>query len=123
MSQVGSVPIQTLRFNNATVAASLNGTAPATVLGTISASYARGWEVFNCSLRNLELIISGIAPVTATSAAAGIFIPGTASSVGLGMGVRAPAAFQSGAIVYARTTENTPVTLSSTTPLYMNLWA
>lgn len=115
--------VQGLRFNNATVAASLNGTAPATVLGTISASYARSWEVFNCSLRNLELFVGVSNPATATSAAPGIFVPGTASSIGLGMGVRSEMASQSGYIVYARTTEATPVTLSSVLPLYINLWA
>lgn len=115
--------VQGLRLNNHTVAASLNGTAAATVLGTVTAAYARSWEVFNCSLRNLELIIGSASPATAAGAPAGIFIPGTASSIGLGMGVRGEFAVQSGAVVYARTTENTPVTLSSTLPLYINLWA
>lgn len=114
---------QGLRFNNTTIAASLNGTAPATVLGTISTSYARSWEVFNCSLRNLEIFVGGTSPATAANAAPGIFIPGTASSIGLGMGVRAEMAVQSGYVVFARTTENTPVTLSSTLPLYFNFWA
>ena len=123
MSQLGSVPVQTLRFNNQTVAASLNGTAAVTVLGTISASYGRAWEVFNCSLRNLELIIGQASPATSANAPAGIFIPGTASGVVAGMGMRGAMAVQSGYVVYARTTENTPVTLSSTTPLYINLWA
>ena len=123
MSQVGSVFIQGLRFNNTTVAASLNGTAPATVLGTITCSYARGWEVFNMTLRNLELFVGGASPTTAANAAPGIFIPGTASAVAIGLGVRGPFAAQSGYVVYARTTEATPVTISSTTPLYINLWA
>lgn len=115
--------VQGLRFNSATVAASLNGTAAVTVLGTISTAYVRSWEVFNCSLRNLELIIGSAAPATAAGAAPGIFIPGTASGVVAGTGIRAEFAVQSGAVVYARTTENTPVTLSSTLPLYINLWA
>ena len=123
MSQLGSVPIQTLRFNNHTVAASLNGTAAATVLGTVSASYARAWEVYNCTLRNLELFIGTAAPATSANAAAGIFVPGTASAIAVGMGMRAAIAVQSGYVVYARTTEATPVTIASTTPLYINLWA
>jgi hypothetical protein len=123
MSSVGSVFIQGLRFNNHTVAASLNGTAVCTVLGTVSCNYARGWEVFNMSLRNVELIVGGSLPVTAANAAPGIFVPGTASAAAIGLGVRQPCAVQSGYVVYARTTENTPVTFSSTTPLYINLWA
>lgn len=118
MSQIGSVPLQTLRFNNQTIAASLNGTAPSTIIGTISAAYARGWEVFNCTLRNIELVIG-----VDSTAVSGIFIPGTASSVGLGMGVRAPVALSGPLVLRARTTENTPITISSTTPLYINLWA
>lgn len=121
MSQIGSVPIQTLRINSVTVGASLNGTAPATVLGTVTCAYARGWEVFNCTLRNLELFVGQAAPATAANAASGIFCPGTASV--MGMGCRAPIAIQSGYVVYARTTENTPVTIASTNPLYINLWA
>jgi hypothetical protein len=120
---LGRACVQTLRFNNATVAASLNGTAAVTVLGTVSCAYARAWEVFNCSLRNLELFVGGAAPATAATAASGIFVPGTASAIAVGMGMRAPMAIQSGYVVYARTTENTPVTLASTTPLYINLWA
>lgn len=123
MSQVGSVFIQGLRFNNHTVAASLNGTAACTILGTITCTYARGWEVFNMSLRNVELIFGGPLPATAADAAAGIFVPGTASAAAIGLGVRGPCAVQSGYVVYARTTENTPVTFASTTPLYINLWA
>jgi hypothetical protein len=119
---IGRVCVQTLRFNNQTVAASLNGTVACTVLGTVSATQARAWEVFNCSLRNLELFIGGSLPVTSATAASGIFVPGTASSVGLGLGVRAPMAIQSGYVVFARTTENTAVTLASVTPLYINLW-
>ena len=114
---------QGLRFNNATVAASLNGTAPATVLGTVTTSYARSWEVFNCSLRNLELFVGGASPATAAGAAPGIFVPGTASAVGIGLGVRSEMAIQSAYVIYARTTEATPVTLSSVLPLYINLWA
>mgnify|MGYP001566257091 CR=1 FL=1 len=114
---------QGLRFNNHTVAASLNGTAPATVLGTITTAYARSWEVFNCSLRNLELFVGQATPSTSANAAPGIFVPGTASGVVAGLGVRADMAIQSGYVVIARTTENVPVTLSSVLPLYINLWA
>lgn len=120
MSQIGSVPIQTLRFNNHTVAASLNGTAAATVLGTVTCAYARAWEVFNLTLNNLEIYLKATAPDTAP----GIFVPGTAaSSIAHGMSVRAPCAIQSGYIVFARTTQNVPVTISTTSPLYINLWA
>lgn len=115
-------PLTGLRFNNATIAASLNGTAPATVLGTVSTAYAKAWQVHNCTLRNLELFIGVAAPATAANAPPGIFIPGTASAVMSGMGIQAPIAIQSGYVVYARTTEATPVTISTTTPLYINLW-
>lgn len=115
--------VQGLRFNDHTVAASLNGTAATTVLGTISAAHAKYWEVFNCSLRNLELFVGGAAPATSAGAAPGIFVPGTASGVVAGMGMRQGIAVQSGYIVRARTTENTPVTLSSVLPLYINFWA
>lgn len=116
MSMLGSVPVQTLRFNNTTVAASLGGTAAATILGTITTTYARAWEVHNLTTRNLELIIG-----TEISTVSGICIPGTVSNTG--MSFRSPVTLQGPLVIRARTTENTPVTIASTTPFYINLWA
>lgn len=118
-----SHPFGSMRFANHTIAASAGGTAAATILGTISATTittVKEWQVFNLSLRNVELFIAEADPGTAKN---GIFVPGTAANIpGLGMGVRAPIAISGGSIIRARTTENTPVTLSATLPLYINLW-
>lgn len=119
---LGRVPIQTLRANNTTIAVSLNGTAAATPLFTASCANARAWEVFNCTLRNLELFVGAAPPATAANAPSGIFSPGTASAIAVGLGVRAPINIQSGYVVFARTTEATPVTIATTNPLYINLW-
>lgn len=118
----GSVPVQIMRAVNTTIAASMNGTAPATPIGTVSTSTVRAWEVFNLTNRNLELIVQAAVPVTAANVQTGVFVPGTSSMV-LAMTQRAPIVMSSAYVVYARTTENTPITVSATTPIYINLWA
>lgn len=143
---LGSGPVFSLYLGvptNGTIAASMAGTAAATQIMsgtsnpffTASGVIARSMEVFNLTGRNLELILGkadgGTADYqnttvgTAVSYGANgqIFVPGTASAVALGRGMRFPIAFQAGMGIWARTTENTPLTASSTTPLIINFWA
>lgn len=132
----GSHPIQSLVLgipSNATIAASMAGTAAATVLSSsISFVQAKSMEVFNLTGRNLELIIGRGDPGTAnfvvgTPSVVGhgsIFCPGTASAVpGMGRGMQTPIALSQGMTLYVRTTENTAVTCASITPLIISFWA
>lgn len=137
MSNVGGGPIQSLYVGiptNVTIAASMAGTAAATSLSSsLSCSYARSMEVFNLTGRNLELIIAAAAdpgtstftPGTASIAGAGIiFVPGTATvTAAVGRGIRQPISIQQGMKLFVRTTENTPITCASTTPLIISFWA
>lgn len=116
---------------NMTIAASMAGTVAATqISASISVSYARSMQIFNLTGRNLELIIGadpGTANMTGTpSVVSGsvLFCPGTISSVpGNGRGAGQEVAISGGMQLYVRTTENTPVTCSSTTPLIISFWA
>jgi len=136
----GGHPIQAFYLGipgNATIAASMGGTAAATLISTsVSATYFRFMEVWNMTGRNLEigfgndngtasyvLTTPGSTPIT-VGANSQIFCPGTtASSTGAGRGNYFPITLQQGSKIWARTTENTPITAASTTPLVINFWA
>lgn len=136
---LGGAPIQSFYLGipgNATIAASMAGTVAATpISGSIPCSYARSMEVFNLTLRNLEIVVgpdNGTASYTLGTVAGTVgltvgngifFCPGTAAStMGVGRGVRFPIALSQGEKIWARTTENVPITVSSTLPLIINLW-
>lgn len=136
---VGSAPIQSFLLGipgNATVAASMAGTAAATAISqSISCAGARGMEVFNMTNRNIEIVVgpdNGTSSYTQTTpgttpvmvAGNGIFFcSGTAAAVqGMGRGIRFPIVIHQGMKMFVRTTENTPITCASTTPLIINLW-
>lgn len=118
---LGGHPCQAILLLNNTIAASALGTAAATVIGTISTQYVRSWNAYNLTLRNLEVIFG---PEGGT-AAIGVFLPGntTVNGAMAGPAVRNPLAVTQGVVVRVRTTENTPVTIASTTPLVLNFWA
>lgn len=115
------------------------GTAAATLISnSISATYASRMEVFNLTGRNLEIVVAadngtadyvlttpGATPIL-TGSDSQFFCPGTASAAGaniaLGRGMQFPIAIPQGAQLWVRTTENTPITASSTTPLVIVLW-
>lgn len=119
MAELGGVPVLYISMGNQTIAASAGGTAAATpVVSSISCTYARSWQVWNMTGRNVELIIGK----DAGTASIAIFCPGTASPT-TGMGNRAPITIQQGMSIFARTTENTPITCSQTGPLVINAWA
>lgn len=136
---VGSAPIQSFLLGipgNATIAGSMVGTAAATAISSsISCAGARGMEVMNLTGRNVEIVIgpdNGTSSYTQTTpgstpvmvAGNGIFFcPGTAAATpGYGRGVRFPIVLHQGEKMWVRTTENTPITCASTTPLIINLW-
>lgn len=133
---VGSHPIQSIYVGiptNVTIAASMAGTAAATQLSSsISISYAKSVRVFNLTGRNLELILgvgpdpgtADVTPGTPTVVGQGVmFCPGTATAVpGAGMGMVFPLAVNGGMKLFVRTTENTPITCASTTPLIIQFW-
>ena len=133
----GANPIQAFYLgipSNFTIAASMAGTSPATLIGTISAAYACGIEVFNLTGRNLELVFgndngtAAYVPGNSTIATLGsnsqIFCPGTASVLAAGRVNRVGmGSMTAGLKIFARTTENTPITASSTSPFIINLWA
>lgn len=116
---------------NATIAASMAGTAAATsISASIPCSFASSMSIFNLTGRNLELVLgpdNGTASYTTAAGVATVegqgsfFVPGTASSVAQNM--RIPVQLSQGMKFFVRTTENTPITCSSTTPLVINLWA
>lgn len=117
---------------NVTIAASMAGTAAATTLSSsLSVTHASQIQIFNLSLRNVELIFGSPAPTTAdftpgTPTVVGgrvLFVPGTASTAGLGMNVAHDFPVSQGMSLYVRTTENTPVTCSSVTPIIIQFWA
>lgn len=138
----GTAPIQSFMLGiptSSTIAATMAGTAAATVISSsISCAGARGIEVFNLTGRNIELVIgpdSGTATYTNTTVGTSVvctvgngtfFCPGTAAaaavSMGLGRGVRFPIVVHQGMKLSVRTTENTPITCASTTPLIISLW-
>lgn len=121
MSQLGGHPILTMGFN-ATVAASAGGTAAATALNSsFPVTNARYVQIFNYTLRDLEIIFSANDQGTANTNM--MFVPGTAASTALQQGLLLPINMQQGAKILARTTINTPVTVSSTLQLRLNFWA
>jgi len=136
MSSLGTVPIQSFLLGipaNATIAASMAGTAAATTISSsISAAGARGMEVFNLTGRNIEIVVgtdNGTSTYTPSAGAATVvgsgtfFCPGTASATpGVGRGIRFPIVIHQGMKLFVRTTENTPITCASTTPLVISLW-
>ena len=140
MNNLGCGPIASYYLGiptNATIAQSMAGTAAATpIVSSISCSFAQSMEVFNLTGRNLELVVgndNGTAAYTITTIGStpvmfggpGHFMcPGTTSSTpGGGRGQRFPVAISQGMKMWVRTTENTPITYASTTPLVINLWA
>lgn len=121
MSGLGGHPILTMGFNS-TIAASAGGTAAATVLNSsFPVTNARYMQIFNYTLRDLELIFSSAEP--GTSNVNVMYVPGTAASTALQQGILMPINMQSGAKIMARTTINTPVTMSATLALRINFWA
>jgi len=94
-------------------------------------------EVWNLCGRNIDIIIGndygtaayvfttpGATPITTTSKQTSqFFCPGTASATVAGRGNYFPVTIQQGTAIWARTTENTPITASATTPIIINLWA
>lgn len=122
---------------NHTIAASMAGTAAATqIMSSASFNHASSIRVFNLTLRNVELIVGGgTTPGTVdfTPGAAGatatvvnsrvLFIPGTASAAAHGMGFINEMPISQGVPLWVRTTENTPVTCASVTPLIIQFWA
>lgn len=140
MNNLGYGPIQSFYLGipgNATIAGSMAGTAAATkVSNSISCSFAQSMEVFNLTGRNLELVVGtdqGTVSYTLTTPGSTpicvggngqFFCPGTATATpGVGRGIRFPVAVSQGMQLWVRTTENTPITCASTTPLVINLWA
>ena len=139
MSRVGGHPIQTFYLgmpNAVTIAASMAGTAAATLISSsISGTYANYMEVFNMTSRNCELVIGNdngtAAYALGTPGAAAVlvgansqfFVPGTAAAaVAAGRGNYFPITITQGMQMWLRTTENTPITASSTQPLVIVLW-
>lgn len=150
---LGSGPIFSIYMGipvNSTIAASMAGTAAAVQIldatsnpffnKTPAGAYARSLEIWNMSSRNFEVIIGGAESGTADyqtasfAAANGtanvtfgddgqFFVPGAASAVALGRGIRFPINVQGGFNMWIRTTENTPITASSTTPIIFTFWA
>lgn len=117
---------------NATIAASMAGTAAATTLVTsLSVGHASKIQVFNLTLRNVELIFGGpdggtadFTPGTPTTVNGKVlFCPGTASVAGLGHNIMHDFPVSQGMTLRVRTTENTPVTCSSVTPIIIQFWA
>ena len=117
---IGSHPIASYLLNNTTIAASSGGTAAATVLvSSISATYAKSWEVHNLTGNPIELIIGA----EAGTSAIGIFYPGNTSAASVGVAVRQVIALQQGMAIRARTVLNAAVTVSATLPIHISLWA
>lgn len=117
---------------NATVPASMAGTASGiTLSSSLSITHASKIQIFNLTLRNLELQFGGAAggtadftPGTPTVVNGKIlFCPGTASVAALGMNVVHEMPVSQGMSLYVRTTENTPVTCSSVAPLIISFWS
>ncbi len=121
---------------NATIAASMGGTAASTkIVSSIAATYVRYMEVFNLTGRNMELFFGPDIGTTAFTAqtpsgvvalvnGGTLFCPGTTSSTpGAGRGNYFPIVLSPGMQMWARTTENTPITAASTTPLIIQFWA
>lgn len=137
---IGAGPIGSIYLGiptNATIAASMAGTAAATqIMASASFSYARAMEIFNLTGQNIELIIGrpdhGTADYTVTTiagtpvsfgASGQFFCPGTASSTVTGRTNRFPCAVAQGMTLYVRTTGTTNITCSSTNPFIINFWA
>lgn len=121
MPGYGGHPILTMGFNT-TVAASAGGTAAATSLNSsFPVTDAKYMQIYNYTLRDIELIFSSADPGTANTNV--IFVPGTASSTALQQGILMPINMQQGAKILARTTTNVPLTVSATLALRINFWA
>lgn len=123
MSYGGGHPVLTMGFNT-TIAASAGGTAASTVLNSsFPATYARYVQIYNYTLRDLELIFSAGDQGTANTNM--IYVPGIVTAAGTTavQGILLPINMQQGAQIRARTTINTPVTVSSTLALRLNFWA
>ena len=124
MSGLGGHPILTMGFNT-TIAASLGGTADSTVLNSsFPATYARYMQVYNYTLRDMEIIISSGDQGTANTNM--FFVPGVVTAAGTFamQGQLLPIAIAQGAQIRARTLADTPITVSTTAlPLRFNFWA
>lgn len=119
----GGHPVLTLGFNT-TIAASAGGTAAATTLNSsFPGTYARYVQIYNYTLRDIELIF-GSDPGTAVATNT-VYVPGIVTAAGTSavQGILLPIAMSQGQKILARTTIDTPVTVSSTLQLRLNFWA
>lgn len=119
----GGHPILSLGFNT-TIAASMGGTAAATVINSsFPATYARYVQIYNYTLRDMELVF-GVDPGTGQMTNV-IYVPGIVTAAGTTaiQGALLPIAMSQGMELLARTTTNAPITVSSTLQLRMNFWA
>lgn len=124
MSDFGGHPILSLGFTT-TIAASMGGTAAATALNSsFPVTNARYMQVYNYTLRDLELIIGSADPGTGDAIGV-VYVPGIVTATGTSavQGILIPVAMQKGMKILARTTTNTPITISSTLQLRLNFWA
>ena len=136
----GGHPVQSFYLGiptNATIAASMAGTAAATLICAATSAYATFMEVYNLTGRNFELVIGndygttaytattpGTTPVgTSGTQTSQFFVPGTASStVASGRGNYFPVTISPLTQIWLRTTENTAITAAATTPIVIVLW-
>lgn len=118
--------------SNVTIAQSMAGTASAvTLIASASFAHASKIQVFNLTLRNVDLVFGGpdtgtadYTPGTPTVVNGKVlFCPGTASVAGLGHNIIHDFPVSQGMSVRVRTTENTPITAASTNPLIIHFWA
>lgn len=136
MANLGAGPITSFLLGipgNMTIAASMAGTAAAvSISSSIPCSFASSMQVFNLTGRNVELVLGPDNGTASYTTAAGVpsvvgqgtfFVPGTASATIGGQAARFPVQLTQGMKLFVRTTENTPITCASTTPLIINLWA
>lgn len=120
MAGLGGHPILTMGFST-TIAASAGGTATSTALNSsFPVTNARYMQVFNYTLRDIEIIIGADQGTANTNM---FFVPGTAASTALQQGILMPINIQQGMAIRARTTIDTPITVSSTLQLRFNFWA
>lgn len=119
MSGLGGHPILSMGFD-ATVAASMGGTAASTVLNSsFPVVNARYMQIYNFTARDMEIIFQSGDQGTAYTNM--VFVPAlsaSCSSVQL-----LPINMQQGGQIRARTTTNVPLTVSSTLALRINFWA
>jgi hypothetical protein len=132
-------PIQSFAlglYTNATIAASAQGTAAATVVTTAFSAYAASTvEVWNLTGQNLDVVLGpdnttnsytsttpGSTPVVQVGNGV-LFCPGnTTISITNVRAERAFIPFSNGMKVSVRTCANAPITCSATAPLVISFW-